>query len=297
MMPESALSAAEALQKELATPEPLPPLSLHRIETGLMELMEAREEAEADGLPPEALQPFDSEIRKYIAAHVAEVDSTHASILACRAFAAENRQRKEHAAICEKRWAAREERIMADTIWAMQNARQKCRECKGVGEIPTGPEGAARDICIVCHGEGTILSKIRVLETATNRLRIQKNGGLAPLDANIELLDDEYVDVTVTMTAAVWHEALRIVGETKAGIPTLRVAFEPDNARIRAALAQRVPCPECKGAGNRESTAMDEGGHITQEWTTCQHCEGNGNIQATVAGARLGDRGVNLRIE
>lgn len=61
--------------------------------------------------------------------------------------------------------------------------------------------------------------------------------------------------------------------------------------------AQRVPCPECKGAGNSESTAMDEGGHITQEWTTCQRCQGKGNIQATIAGARLGERGVTLRIE
>ncbi len=188
-MGQNRSEVAEALAIELRKPEPLPPLSLHRIEDELMQLIQAREDAAAEGLMPEELKVFDAEIDRYVAAEVRKVDGIAHAINGALAFAAEAQREADRLADRAKAWKARADRIKAATLYAMQ-----------------------------MHG-------VRVLETSTNRLRVQANGGVAPLEVNAEVLSPEYLDVMVKMPVS---EAIR-----------LELTFNaswPSQERIREAL-------------------------------------------------------------
>lgn len=62
-----------------------------------------------------------------------------------------------------------------------------------------------------------------------------------------------------------------------------RAQPSPDNTLIRAALAQRVPCPAGCHAGT------------TGDGAACPRCEGKGTVQRNIPGAKLLDRGGALK--
>lgn len=248
MTPE-ATTAAQALQQELAKPEPLPPLRLREIIPDFLALIQAREEAVEDGAPPDELKAIDAEINRYAVAQGKKIDGIaslyHAeddAEIACdreiaRITAARDRHR------------ARKERIKAASLYAMQT--------NGVTKI----------------------------ETPLNRLRIQRNGGLAPLEVNEDTLPREYKVVRVAMRASDWDS----IYPRHNAPPVLAAIAEPDNARIREALGCRIPCPEC--AGERVYLGPVVDGPI------CPRCHGQGTVQQIIPGTRLGERGQHLRVE
>ena len=133
---------AEALKPER---EPLK-LGLWQIEAELAGLLDLREQAVEDGELPETLAAIDSEIASYHSREVRKVNGTCAAIRGYLDAAGESKKEADRLYDRAKRLEARADLIKANALKAMQ-----------------------------AHG-------VRSLETPTNRLRIQKNGGLEPLD-------------------------------------------------------------------------------------------------------------------
>lgn len=74
-------------------------------------------------------------------------------------------------------------------------------------------------------------------------------------------------------------------------VPTRSViTWVPDTEKIRYYLAQRVPCPECKGSGK----STDEATGSADD--NCLRCKGAGTIPASVPGARLLPKGEHVRV-
>lgn len=116
----------------------------------------------------------------------------------------------------------------------------------------------------------------------SSTLRIQKNGGQEPLELSEgHLLPTEYRLITVTLRETEWSKIAEQISYA------VDVKMSADNAGIRAALKQRVTCPECNGHGSY----WDTGAAIR-----CVRCEGSGTIPNSVPGARLVPRGEHLRI-
>lgn len=126
------------------------------------------------------------------------------------------------------------------------------------------------------------LHGIKSLESAGNRLRVQKNGGLAPL----EIYDQATVPVfcktaTITMELGYW---LQIVEETGIGsIPGLKVEISVNNDAVRDGFKGLMICPDCNG--------------FLDVNVGCARCGGKGTVPAEVPGARLLERGSHLRVE
>lgn len=117
--------------------------------------------------------------------------------------------------------------------------------------------------------------------------RRQGNGGLEPLDIPTTLaLPIEHRIVTVTLTNRAWAALLNAAGVT--AVETITSEIRPDADTIRAALKQRVVCPECRGIGAN---------HNNSSAIPCERCEARGTISATVPGAKLLPRGENVRIK
>lgn len=222
--------------------ESLPALSLHRIETELMQLLEAREQAEADGELPENLKVFDVEIQRYVDAEIRKVDGVARAIRAAYSFAEEARFERERLEAREKAWTARAERIKAAALYAMQAAG------------------------------------VKVIETATNKLRLQKNGGLQPLEIDDEeSLPVQFRVATVTMSLRLLRSICRDLTEAQSR-EIAKTVTSADTGALRAALSQREMCPAHDGMG-------------------CEVCGGLGVLPKKIPGARLLDRGVHLRVE
>lgn len=241
---------SEALAVELRKPEPLP--ALFSLLANVEELRSYREQAVEEGAPPDELAAIDKSIDEILSAEVVgrKADGIAGTLHSWEDLAAQAKRAEEVAARHRKHWESRIEWLKDRTLNAMQT-----------------------------HG-------VTKIETAANRIRVQKNGSLAPLEVNPEAIPLEYIRATVTMSRVDLD-----------GLPTVYadkmkyVSQEPDNARIRAALAQRVPCPECKGTG--ETYQGQTEGFIGQ----CPRCEGKRTIANNVIGARLLDRASHLRVE
>lgn len=134
---------------------------------------------------------------------------------------------------------------------------------------------------------------IKSIKTATGSLTVRGNGGLEPLVLNADELPDEYTKVTITMPHALWSNICAAFAEfsdrdlrTEPGV-TMRT--EPDNARIREALAK--PCEDCEGRGHPRDPVFEE--HISPD--TCSTCGGSGRF--TIPGAHLDSRGMSLVVK
>lgn len=264
-----ATELSNALSRELTKPEPLPPLSLYRIEVELQELLEAQEDAEAAG-DADALAVIAERVKQYVLAEVKKVDRIAEATRACAVFAEECEKEAARLTAMAKRHRNRMERIKGAALWAMQ----------ALG--------------------------VRRLDTPTNRLRVQANGGVEPLEvtAKVEELDPALRTITVTMSQAVWNRVFSGRGIPGTDRDLMKVTMSPDNDAIRAELKKRVPCPECDGEGktvcsHRNATEQDKECPDCDEngMESCPRCEGSGTVPTTVPGARLLPRGVHLRVE
>ena len=246
----------ETLQVVGGTADFRPTSSLYRI---LDELMELQALAEEPDLTDEEREAIAKHIGEYLSAQVVgrKADGIAATVRECNAratIAAEEAKRLvKHA----EEWMARADRIKASTLRAMQE-----------------------------HG-------VKVIETAGNRLRIQGNGGLQPLDVfAAQEVPVELRRVSLTMGGDEHVKFFALVAKSGLSqedkIRLLRVLeaahWEPDGSAIRDALrGARVQCPECKGVLD-----VNKG---------CERCAGVGTVAPEVPGARLLARGQHLRVE
>ena len=173
-----------------------PPQSLFRIEQGLANLIAAREECETD----EERQAFDVQIREYVAAEIRKVDGIASYRLMCKARISEIQGEIDRLIALQSSWMARESRINEATMYAMQSFGEKR------------------------------------LEGATHAVRVQANGGLAPLVINNpELIPAHLQTATVTMSVRLLRSICRDLSEVECR-EIYKTVTEPDNERIREAL-------------------------------------------------------------
>jgi hypothetical protein len=121
------------------------------------------------------------------------------------------------------------------------------------------------------------------LEGRTGLLRIQGNGGVAPLVIDHPgYIPDEYC----VWEGRISFAAYKLIATMILTDPVTRLERVPNNSLIRAALGEE--CPRCKGDGIAEA---DDGrtGYV------CPECGGAGS--KGVQGARLGERGVALHVK
>lgn len=148
---------------------------------------------------------------------------------------------------------------------------------------------------------------IKSIKTATGSLTVRGNGGLEPLSVNPDELPDEYTKVTVTMPHALWSDVCSAWEDAGfADAPKdlcvargVTIRTEPDNARIREALAKpcgnacesgKIPCDH-KNARKDDIRCPD----CDDGMTTCPGCGGSG--RCTIPGARLEQRGQSLVVK
>jgi len=189
----------------------------------------------------EAINVIDAEIEKYLTREVAKVDS----------YAALIRRRDNEAALCRE-----EAQRLIDRAKAAEN---------DVGRLK-------RTALAVMERFG-----VKELRTPTNTLRAQNNGGLQPLDIPIaEAVPEKFRTITITLPLP---EAAKIPQSILSSATHQQMGT--DTGAIRAALKQRVPCPECGGVGVIE----------------CKSCNGAGTVPTIIPGAKLLPWGKHLSVE
>lgn len=161
-------------------------VSLYHVESELIELMAM---ADNEDLTPEERVAVEAQIAEYITAEVRKVDGVAAAVRICQRNAAIAKEEAERIAKHAAAWEAREKRIKESALRAM------------------------------------VENGVTQLQTATNRLRVQGNGGLEPLE--IGDVGDEYKRVNVTMSLGRWM----VMGQ-----PGVRNETSCDSGLIREAL-------------------------------------------------------------
>ena len=224
-------------------------ISLYQIEDALQQLVGLREQAESEG-DLEALKVIDQQLRDYLTKEAAKVTNYVRLIKQQEDLDAACAREMGRIRDIRERAIALRRKLEANALAVMQQF--------GVRELKATPGGG---------------------------LRIQGNGGVQPLEVDVALVPIEMSRVTVTMPAVSWEAIEDEVRRDAAG--TVKSSFyEPDTERIREALAQRVPCPECKGMPYAFSTPDGK----------CPQCASVGTIPNTVPGAKLLERGEHLRV-
>src|SRR5690242_10403896 len=179
-------------------------LALYQIEQRLAELLELRNIAAEDG-DTEALEAIDKQFEEYFLREVKKVDGICHALHAFESAA--DSAFEEAGRLHERgnRLIAQRDRIKAATLKAMQD-----------------------------HG-------VRVLETPTNKLRVQANGGLDPLEI-VDPLPTDYLNITVTMPMQQWLEL------TLGALPSIEktAKLSPANEAIRQALKRGEEVPGAK---------------------------------------------------
>jgi len=173
-------------------------LALYQIEQRLAELLELRNIAVEDG-DTQALEAIDKQFEEYFLREVKKVDGICHALHAFNDAARAAFEEAERLINRSRQLRSQHDRIKAATLKAMQD-----------------------------HG-------VRVLETPTNKLRVQANGGLEPLEVACPgIVPEDYQKVTVKMPLVTWRE---IVGEDWIFNPDfVSISREPDNETIRQAL-------------------------------------------------------------
>lgn len=229
--------------------EPLPPMVLHQISAELAALQQAREEAEDEGALPDTLKTFDVEIQRYVDAQLTKGDGIAHVIHAEEDAELAADREIERVTKIRNRHRARKERIKTMALYTMQTYNVK----------------------------------------SINRLSRRLAGGKQTLEADLGILPDQYQNVSVKMPLTLWRALVPVVAEADlCRIYERNPQREADNERIRAALAQSVLCPECKG---------DFATQLAMTGWICPRCENKGTIPQSVPGARLLPRSEHLRVE
>jgi len=255
--------------------QPLPSMPLYQIDRELMELIALRDELDAEtGLleargsaePPTLAQ---TEITEHLAS-IAAVESRIAQYMqAARAktdaIAYTIREMLTRADI-EKQESTRH--LKRSNAWNAQAARLK-------------------DYVLRFMTQST--PPLTRLETPANRLRVQNNGGVVPLDIYAAReVPDEYryyeakCGYSIYAKLVEWADAIGDEDVIK-WLKALRVLSLPDDTLLRNALAQSVICPACNG--------------VLDVINGCGKCAGRGTVPAEIPGARLVERGKHLRVE
>lgn len=245
----AASDEAKLLRVDPLNPQPRNSLSLYQIERELDELLQLREDLN-DGVtvPLEEREAVDKQIADYIGRELRKVDGIAHAI---RVYGVAQRAAHDEASRLEAREAALANRVaylMRATTAVMQQ-----------------------------HG-------IKRLETATNVIRIQANGGVQPLEVSEGLKPEEFHDVTITVSLDLWIAMLAAINhatldpEHQQELDQTRRVFSLNGNRARAALAEKVVCKDCSGA-------------------ECEKCGGSGTVARTIPGVKLLPRGVHLRVE
>lgn len=176
-------------------------MTLYAIEESLAELIRLRELAEDEG-DTEALPVIDQQIQEYAAREVKKVDSIAHAINTYELAAEHARAESKRLAGRAAAFTARADRIRNAALYAMQ----------------------AQDI--------------KAVETPTNTLKRQGNGGVQALDVEAHSVLDEFRKFTLTLTGPAYLCLIRTLREHPAFVEqiTRSMRSEPDNERIREAL-------------------------------------------------------------
>lgn len=245
-------------------------LSLYTIESDLSNLIEMREQAQAElyaittlGESPErteateALKIIDDQIGEYIGAEIRKVDNIRAFWRHCELMRDAAKEEARVQSDRSKAWASRLDRL-----------KETCRSVMETIPFPTG--------------------KPRKLEGRTGSLTLKANGGKQAVEVTDEsLVPDELCMATVMMSAALWKDfmsrvldnlshnpaALRLVGGMK-------VIYAPSLSLIGEALQGK--CGPCSGTGS----VRVNGARV--DMRTCPECGGSGH--QSVPGCRLSPR-------
>jgi hypothetical protein len=234
--------------------EPRQKMSLDGVDTWIENLMTLRDKVDEEGETPEVRAAVEQQIQAAFDARIDRVDSV-----------------------------AHARRIF---VWAKQHAEEQARRYTARAarfERYVERIDAAIKWCLGRRGK-------RKLESIDNTLKVQANGGLQALDTS-ELTSAQWLNITVTLPALVWIDLLGLAQAAAPGSATYAMLTRltekaprtPDTERIREALKQRIPCPECHGAGG------------IKDVVDCR-CEGKGTIPNTVPGAKLLPRGEHVRV-
>lgn len=173
-------------------------LSLYAIETDLAQLLDLREQAEAEGETPKTLAVIDKQIAEYFAKEVKKVNGICNAIHAYEAAATEAFLEGERLHARHKNLQGRADAIKKATLRAMQD-----------------------------HG-------VKVLETPQNKIQRVGNGGLQLLEVTLEV-PFKYQMVEVKVSREVW-EAIKNAFEDVSGFSAEVDAPTPNNSAIREAL-------------------------------------------------------------
>jgi hypothetical protein len=202
-------------------------LSLYTIEQSLAELLEAREDliekraTVADGLPPQSADAGDLEAD--VNAELAEVEKALAEYFTREISKADG----VHYAI----------RAYTDVLAQAEAEKQRITE--RVDRLKSTLKRIKQAACEAME----VLGKKRIDGTAGRYLMCKANGGVAPLTIQPEVLPNDYRDVVIQMPHNFWFYLVGSLSpeEWPAGVRTK--SLEPNNDRIRAALAAGEEVP------------------------------------------------------
>jgi hypothetical protein len=236
--------------------------SFYVIEDSLQQLADLREQAEAEG-DSEALKAIDQEIALYLDREATKV-SSYVGLIRLRQDQEENCAGEiERLTDLRNKARADVERLKAMALNVMQMF-----DVKALIDTRTG-----------------------------SGLRRQGNGGLQPLELELDWCDNTSVEenhlvwFNARMHFDEWCKLTENCGLTERELQDIenRSKLEPDTEAIRKALAQRVECPECKG----KSTPDEDGPPGPFD---CPRCGNRRSIPQTIPGAKLLERGEHVRI-
>jgi hypothetical protein len=279
LTPEARKQLAGELSNQLAKaikPEPITtPMSLYRITAEMQELGELLQEVEAEHLELERLgerapiadvirchaeiDAIQTQLRGYLGAEVAKVDSYNGFIKSAIALAAQIKAEEQRLYRSRKAWEAAVERVKAAAVFVMQDMGKKRLEGS--------------------HGR---------------RLRLHP-GPVSVEVTEPAAVPDEFLNFTVKMSPA----AYGFIRQLCQGAPQALGVFDDAEreislSRIKATIEAGMVCPEC--GGSAKSILINQDGSDGPQ-APCPRCEGTGRVPGHVPGARLIRNQFHLRVE
>ena len=198
-------------------------ITLWSIEDALVELLDARQQLIEEIEHPEPAAAPTPELRAQVAEYMA-------------------REKRAELAEVEKalaEYVGREiqkvDGIHAYLKWADATAKAAKEEAAAYAARCKRAEAARDRLKALVVDVMRATGKRRLEGTAGRVLRVQANGGLAPLEVDGDVLPDEYIDITVRLPLTEWR------GLTEKCYPTASariLTYAPATERIREALAE-----------------------------------------------------------
>ena len=208
----AAESAAPATEMTVARPgNEL--MSLYRIESDLVELMAALDEAEDE----ETKRAIEQGIEEYLGREVRKVDHIRGYLRYCETMIAASRLAASEATQMSRIWQNRYEHLKERTQRTMEGFQ------------------------------------VKALEGQAGKLLVKRNGGVEPLDLyNEELLPDEYRTATIEMPLTQWKAIQAVVPgapEAKRAEPDTKRIRAALATPCWLCNAKGGECQECGGTG------------------------------------------------